>query len=285
MSSTSSLFAQHSREWRENLFVYPVVSRRARGLSIGINLSPDKSCTFRCVYCSVDRRLPGRARALDPERLASELDDLLRIAVSGELFQEPPFSATPEQLRRIRDIAFSGDGEPTASPHFAAALGIAVEALERRRLSETKLVLITNATLLHDPQVAAALSLVDRRGEIWAKLDAGTEEHFRRIDRSRVPFERVLENLLLTGRAHPLVMQSMFVRLGGVPPSGEEIEAYLGRLRDLQAGGCRVKCVQVYTSARATAEPGVSPLSLPELEAIALRLRGLGLDAETFGPA
>src|SRR6185369_1894251 len=118
------LFTQHSRSWRDNRFVYPVISRRSKGLSIGVNLNPDQACNFDCVYCSVDRTTPASAptvRSVDLEGVRTELDHLLGLAVSGVIWNEPPFDRTPPELRRLNDVAFSGDGEPTSYPGFADA--------------------------------------------------------------------------------------------------------------------------------------------------------------------
>jgi wyosine [tRNA(Phe)-imidazoG37] synthetase (radical SAM superfamily) len=142
---------------------------------------------------------------------------------------------------------------------------------------------ITNATLLTRPEVAETLRFLDaHRGEVWAKLDAGTEEYYRRIERTKVPLERVLANILGCGRERAVVVQSLFMRVDGVGPPAEEIAAYVARLRDLVAGGCRIASVQVYTTARTTAEANVSALADAELDAIATRVRGLGLAAEAF---
>lgn len=46
------------REFLGNRFVYAVISQRAHGLSIGINLNPNKACNFDCAYCEVNRDLP-----------------------------------------------------------------------------------------------------------------------------------------------------------------------------------------------------------------------------------
>ncbi|HEY3449090.1 MAG TPA: radical SAM protein [Myxococcales bacterium] len=282
MASTP-LFTQHSRLWRDHRYVYPVISRRSRGLSIGINLSPGKQCTFRCVYCSVDRTVPGEAGPVDLEAIARELDALLGQVQTGELWTDGPLAATPPELRRLNDVAFSGDGEPTAAAEFPRAAEIVVQALGKRSLAP-KIVVITNATLLNKPEVVRTLAFLDGHGlEVWAKLDAGTEEHYRQMDRSCVPLDRILANLLATARLRPVVIQSMFVRLHGVPPAPSEIDAWLGRLKDLMAGGARIDRVQVYTSARKTAEPFVQPLTGAELEGIAARVREIGLRADTFG--
>ncbi|MBA2479819.1 MAG: radical SAM protein [Planctomycetes bacterium] len=286
MAISTPLFTQHSREWATNRYVYPVISRRSRGLSIGVNLNPDKACNFDCVYCSVDRRTPGKGREVDLDVLRAELDHLLGLASSGALFAQGPLSGTPEVLRRINDVAFSGDGEPTAYPGFGAAVRVAVDLIAAHGL-EAKIVVITNATLLHRPEVASALEFLDgHRGEVWAKLDAGTEAYYQQVDRTKVPLARVLENLLACGRARPIVIQSLFMRLHGQAMPPAELDAYIDRLRALIAAGCRIRLVQVYTTARQTTEAYVAPLADAELDAIVARVRALGIAAEPFyGPS
>src|SRR4051812_49837839 len=112
----------HRRTFTGNRFVYPVVARRSKGVSLGINLNPDKLCNFDCVYCQVDRTTPGGPSEVDLEVLSEELDDLLRLVLSSELFQNDRFQSTPPALRRLNDIAFSGDGEPTTCPRFFEAV-------------------------------------------------------------------------------------------------------------------------------------------------------------------
>ncbi|MBA3708361.1 MAG: radical SAM protein [Planctomycetes bacterium] len=286
MAISTPLFTQHSREWQANRYVYPVISRRSRGLSIGVNLNPDKACNFDCVYCSVDRKTPGKGREVDLPTLRAELDHMLGLAASGALFADGPLSETPAELKRINDVAFSGDGEPTACPAFGDAARLAAELIAARSL-EAKIVVITNATLLAKPEVAQALAFLDaHRGEVWAKLDAGTEAYYQLVDRTKVPLARVLDNLRACGRLRPIVIQSLFMRLQGEPPTPAEIAAYIGRLRDLLADGCRIALVQVYTTARQTAESFVSPLTNAEVDAIAHQVRAIGVEAEAYyGPA
>ena len=58
-------FAMHDRVWQANRYVYPVVSRRSKGISIGVNLNPDKVCNFDCIYCCVDRKQTGKYKEVD----------------------------------------------------------------------------------------------------------------------------------------------------------------------------------------------------------------------------
>lgn len=284
MASIDPIFTQHSRSWRDNLYVYPVISRRAKGLSIGVNLNPDKVCNFDCVYCCVDRTIAPTTRTVDLEILKGELDHMLAMSLGGVLFNSPPFDQTPVSLRRLNDVAFSGDGEPTAYPKFPQACEMAAELLAQHRARDAKIVVITNATLLHRPAVQKALAFLDaHNGEIWAKLDAGTEAYYQSIERSGIEFGRVLENIRMAGQARPIVIQSLFLEYRGEGPSGDEIAAYVTRLKELLAGGCRVKLVQIYTVARATAEVQCRPVEARELDRISTEVRkGTGLPVETF---
>lgn len=278
------LFQVHPRDFERQTYVYPVLSRRARGISIGVNLSPGKNCDFDCVYCQVDRSAPGRFEKIDLGLLAKELDATVDRAVSGTLFESPRFANTPAAMRRLNDIALSGDGEPTLSPDFEAAVDVCAEVRRRRGLDALKLVLITNAAGFHREPVRRALAVLDRNhGEIWAKLDAGTEAYYRRVNRSAVPFDRILANLAEAASVRPIVIQTLLARLDGEPPSDAELAAYCRRLREIVAAGGRIQAVQVHTLARRPAEAWVAPLGDQELDAVGGRIREeTGLSVEVF---
>lgn len=274
MSSLSDAYRRHERRWADNLYVYAVVSRRSGGVSVGVNLNPDKACNFDCLYCQVDRTTPPAVRRVDLARLAEELDLVLAAERDGSLYQAPPFDALAPGRRGVRDIAFSGDGEPTTYPRLAEAFAIAAAARRRFGLESTKIVLITDAAYLAKPKVREALGVLDRNnGEIWAKLDAGTEAYFRLVDRPNVTLQAVAEGILDAARARPVAIQSLFFRVNGVPTPDEEIDAYCDRLSGILAAGGRLKALQLYTIARAPAEPSAAPLADAELDAIAARVR------------
>jgi wyosine [tRNA(Phe)-imidazoG37] synthetase (radical SAM superfamily) len=269
----------HGRDVLKNRYVYAVVSRRARGLSIGVNLNPDKVCNFDCPYCQVDRTTPGGPSTVDVDDLARELAAVLDLARSGTIWTQPPFDTVATEKRHLADIAFAGDGEPTTPKEFPAAARAARKARERASLT-VPLRLITNATMFHRPTVREGLRDFD---ELWCKLDAGTEPYFRKVDGTRLPFVRVLDNLLLVARARPIVIQSLFLTYDGAGPDDEEVAAYLVRLHDLRAAGGKIDRVQVYTVSRKPADPRVADLPLARLEAIASGVRALGIPAEVFG--
>lgn len=290
-------FRSHSRNWRNFRLVYPVVSRRSKGLSIGINLNPDRVCNYDCIYCEVDRqdfregrvRLPplGLIRPLvDLKQVELELGQLLAMAQNGSIWQEPEFRDVPPELQRLNDIAFSGDGEPTTYPKFPQAVQLAIEARTQAgfTINEVKIVLITNATELNRERVKTGLALLDTtNGEIWAKLDAGTAAYFATIDKTAFPFERILQNILETALMRPINIQTMMLRLNGQPPTMAEIEAYCGRLHYILEQGGHLKMVQLYTVARPPAQSGVASLLKAELDAIAEVIRArTGLVVEAY---
>jgi wyosine [tRNA(Phe)-imidazoG37] synthetase (radical SAM superfamily) len=280
----TELHAEHSRSFEANRYVYPVLSRRAGGLSIGVNLNPDKICNFDCVYCQVDRAIPGATKVVDLPRLKAELAAMLESVARGEIWRHAKFRDVPVPLRTVHDIAFSGDGEPTTCRQFEAVVQIAADLKRAAGLELVKLVLITNASRLHRAAVQRGLAIMDRhRGEIWAKLEAGTSSYYQQIDRSRVPFERILANITEAARVRPIVIQALFLRLAGEPPSATELAAFCERLQEIVAAGGRISLVQVYTVARRPAEESVTALSDGEVDAITrLVSERTGLRAESY---
>ena len=274
----------HSRVFGEFTYVYPVVSRRSRGLSIGINLNPDKACNFDCVYCEVDRRTPPATRHLDLLKARAELCRLVDGALAGELAKDPKFAETGDLTRHIRDIAFSGDGEPTLVHNFPECVQMAADVRRSRHLDDTKIVLITDAAGLDKASVREGLALMDaNHGEVWAKLDAGTEGYFRAVSRSSVPFQRILANLKATARERPIIIQSLFLKLHGVRMPPGELDAYCDRLREIIEAGGRISEVHAYTVARPTPEAWATRLEPAELEEVAGVIRSrTGLPVSCF---
>jgi len=275
---------RHPREFEQNRFVYPVLSRRSRGISVGVNLNPDKVCNFDCIYCQVDRRSESETRFVEFDQLFGELEAMLTWTASGEIFTHPQFASVPESLQRLNDMAFSGDGEPTTYRNFDVIMERAAELKRRLGLDAVKMVLITNATMFHRPAVERGLAILDQnQGEVWAKLDAGTSEYYHLIDRTSIPFQRVLDNLLRAAQVRPIVIQSLFMRVEGVGPTEAEITAYIERLKHIRHEGGQLARVQIYTVARPPAESFVSALAPGEVESIAARVTSeTGVVAEAY---
>ena len=275
----------HPRLFENSRYVYPVLSRRSGGISVGINLNPDKICNFDCIYCQVDRTVPPVLREVDEDRIIEELTTLLDNTLSGSLFQHPAFREIPDQLKRINDIAFSGDGEPTTYPRFGEIVKKTADVKREFGLQEVKITAITNCTRFHVPAVLDAFEVMHRNnGEIWAKLEAGTAEYYHLVERTRISFERIVDNLKLAARRWPLVIQSLFMRVHGQPPPDKEILAFCNVLSDVLNQGGQLKNIQIYTVARRPAETYVTALTDAEVDRIARTTREIlpGIPVESY---
>ena len=285
--SILAAYRQHPRRFEDFKFVYPVLSRRSRGMSIGLNVNPDKICNFDCMYCQVDRSTPATVTKFDLGVAEAELREML----GTDLSKRPPFDAVPKENLRVNDIALSGDAEPTTLKNFSAT----IEMIARVKPAGCKIVLITDAGGLDRADVKRGLEIMDANdGEVWAKLDAGTEEYFKLINRTKIPFKRILKNIAACAKARPVVIQSLFMRVRGLAPSDTEIGAYCERLREIgniNPARSGIKLVQVYTLARKpmTVVDGVpawqfvAVLSNAEVDAIAERVRReAAVPAESF---
>jgi histidinol dehydrogenase len=271
-------FSEHREDREAGRLVYPVFARRSGGLSLGINLFPDaKRCSFDCPYCEVFPFAGGEAFSL--AALEEALEDLVRKAGPDD----PP----------VRDLCLSGNGEPSLSPFLGGALEACAKARSSHRavLGGAKLVLITNSTGFLDPAVASLIKgFCLREGlEVWAKLDSGTEEGFRAMSGTMMPFAPLVEALGAFARELPIVVQTMLCRLGGRLPADPGLDAYAGLLRRLLDGGARIREVHLYTKARPSPLAGTEALSDAELLAFAgriggqLRLAGRDLPLRVFG--
>jgi wyosine [tRNA(Phe)-imidazoG37] synthetase (radical SAM superfamily) len=278
------LHTHHERTFHANRFVYPVLSRRSGGISVGVNLNPDKVCNFDCIYCQVDRTRQSETKFVEIDALLVELEATLRLITSGGIYETPQFAGVPPALRRLNDIAFSGDGEPTTYRNFDEIIAACAALKDRLGLAEMKMVLITNASMFHRPHVERGLQILDaHQGEIWAKLEAGTEAYFKIVDRTPIPFQQILDNITTAARVRPLVIQALFMRVEGVPPPTAELVAFCDRLNEISAAGGKLKLVQIYTVARRPAESFVAPLTNEEVDAIVELVRKrTGLPAAAF---
>src|SRR2546430_6375663 len=92
ISGKLAVVQDHCRQFADFTFVYPVISRRSRGLSLGINLNPDKLCNFDCIYCEVDRNVPGRVSEVNLNEMRDELAAMIHFVRDGGLAKEPKFN-------------------------------------------------------------------------------------------------------------------------------------------------------------------------------------------------
>ncbi|MDP2823106.1 MAG: radical SAM protein [Sulfuritalea sp.] len=265
----------HSRDSAGMRYVYPVISRRAGGVSVGINLNPNNACNWRCIYCQVPDLTRGGPPPIDLALLERELNDLLHWAGSGD------FMATrvPAGARRLVDVAFSGNGEPTSAAEFAAAVAIAERALAAHDLAGKVLIrLITNGSLLDRKAVQAGVARIGRAaGEVWFKLDAGTSAGLARINGTRVRPELVARRLACCAALAPTWVQTCLFRMDGELPAEFELQAWLTLLAPLAP---TLAGVHLYSLARPSLQkeaPRLGRMEAGWMEEMAERVRQLGL--------
>ena len=269
MTTFSTL--DHPRDYPGFRYLYPVLSRRRGGLSLGVNLNPDKACTFNCSYCQVDRTTPGDEGGVDPEAVRAELERFCSLAAAGRLDELPGFGegAGVELL----DVSFSGDGEPTTERAFPALADAALDCVARHGLG-VPVIVFTNASCAGESRVLAALHRVlAAGGAVWAKLDAGSDEGLRRVAGTSLPMRRLVSNLLAIAKPGPLTVQTLLCRDAAGPIPMPEVRAIAARLNEIAEAGGNVDLVQVHTVARPTPDPEVRALDPVELEERAALLR------------
>jgi wyosine [tRNA(Phe)-imidazoG37] synthetase (radical SAM superfamily) len=265
----------HDRDSAGMTYVYPVVSRRAKGVSIGINLNPNNACNWRCIYCQVPNLMRGAAPEIDLAKLEDELRAMLRDALEGSFMQQ----RVPEEARRLEDIAFSGNGEPTSSAEFGAAIAVVERVLrEFDLLGKLTVRLITNGSLIDKPAVLDAVRHLGRiNGEVWFKVDAATTEGIARINDVRLNPQGVVERLKLCAQACPTWVQTCVFGLDGELPPEPEIAAYLNLL---QQAATTIAGVHLYGLARPSMQaeaPRLSRLSEEWMHMLADRIRERGI--------
>lgn len=246
----------------------PIRSRRL-GVSLGVNLMPadGKVCSFDCLYCEAGFNAQGPGKAGIPPR--AEVRRLLE-----EKLQAMKADGTAPDV-----ITFSGNGEPTLHPEFAAVVDDTLE-LRDRYFPQAKVSVLTNSTRIFQPQVAAALRKVDNN---ILKLDSALEETMRRIDRPNSPeftVERVVESLRQF--AGTGIIQTMMLRgtdMEGRPidnTTDREVEALIEAYRAIKP-----REIMLYSIDRPTPDRSLSKVPLEELQAIGQRIaRAAGIPVQ-----
>lgn len=270
----------HDRDHFGLKYIYPVVSRRAGGVSIGVNLNPNKACNWRCVYCQVPDLQRGAGPEIDLDRLASELDGLLEAVVHGDFLERQ----APEDSRVLKDIAFSGDGESTSSPQFLESLKVVQAAMRKFQLIEKiNVVLITNGSLVKRESVQKGVKLLaELGGEVWFKLDRGSQAAMTATNDVHTSIATHLDNLRLASSLAPTWIQTCMFGIEGQPPSAQDVNDYLAVLAKLQRDSVALRGVLLYGMARPPMLPEAKSLTRLEsswMEALGARIRELGLVA------
>jgi wyosine [tRNA(Phe)-imidazoG37] synthetase (radical SAM superfamily) len=267
--------ANHNRDVVGMRYIYPVVSRRAGGVSIGINLNVNNACNWRCIYCNVPDLTRGSPPPIELDVLEHELCTFLDDVLHGDFMQ----LHVHEGDRQLKDIAFSGNGEPTSAKEFPQVLDLVEKVLgEYGLLGTIKVRLITNGSLMDKPAVLESMRhLAKCNGEVWFKVDAGSKEGIARINDVTLNPQSHIQRLENCAKACPTFIQTCMFGLDGNPPSEEDITAYLALIRQVKDV---IQGVHLYGLARLSLQPEASRLtrlSAEWLESMAQRIRLLGI--------
>jgi wyosine [tRNA(Phe)-imidazoG37] synthetase (radical SAM superfamily) len=268
----------HDRDSAALRYVYPVVSRRAGGVSVGINLNTNNACNWRCIYCQVPDLTRGAAPAVDMAVLENELRGFLHELLHGDFMQ----SRVPEGARRINDIALSGNGEPTSCAEFVQVIELIARVRRETGLPDAvKTVLITNGSLMYRKSVRQGLrDMAKLNGEVWFKLDRASEAGMQRVNDIRIGMDKVRDNLAAAIANCPTWLQTCWFALDGVAPSRQDEDDYLEFVAALLRDGHRPQGVLLYSLARPSLQPEaprLSALSEVQMKSFADRIAGLGL--------
>lgn len=265
----------HNRDVVGLKYIYPVISRRAGGVSIGVNLNVNNACNWRCIYCNVPNLSRGSPPPIELDKLERELRGFLHDLLHGDFMQR----YVNEADRQLKDIAFSGNGEPTSAKEFPQVLVVVEQVLrDFDLLGKIKVRLITNGSLMDKPTVIESMKhLAALNGEVWFKVDGGSKAAIARVNDVNLNPESHLQRLRLCAVACPTFIQTCMFALDGAPPTDTEVNHYLALVQQAKDV---IKGVHLYGLARRSEQVEVNRLSrLPVewLEAMAQRIRACGI--------
>ena len=265
----------HSRELSGLKYIYSVISRRAGGLSIGVNLNVNNACNWQCIYCEIPNLTRGSPPPIELNLLEEELRFFLHEIIHGD-YMEKNVSA---EDRHLKDIAFSGNGEPTSAEEFPEVILIVKKILEEfNLLHKIKIRLITNGSLMHKTSVIKGVEMLkEMNGEVWFKVDSATEESIKTINQVNLKAHQIFERLRNSINVCPTFIQTCIFTIDGKGPSEKDVDAYLQLVGEVKTD---IQGVHLYGLARPSLQPQAKSLgriSEEALEDIAKKLRNLNI--------
>jgi wyosine [tRNA(Phe)-imidazoG37] synthetase (radical SAM superfamily) len=245
------------------MYVYPVISRRAGGVSVGINLNTNNACNWACLYCQVENLTRGGPPPIDLDRLESELAGFLDSALNGDFMTQ---HVAPE-ARQLMDVAFSGNGEPTSAPEFALAIERVGQVLARfDLLGKLPVRLITNGSLLFRPEVQRGIQLLGKMGgEVWFKLDRARADEVAEVNDVPVQMDKVARHLEICSGLASTWVQTCWFALDGQVPDVDAEDAYCDFLKPLAS---RLSGIHLYGLARPSMQAAAPRLTRIEPEVL-----------------
>ena len=265
----------HSRELSGLKYIYSVISRRAGGLSIGVNLNVNNACNWQCIYCEIPNLTRGTPPPIELDVLEQELRFFLNEIIHGDYMEK---NVSLED-RHLKDIAFSGNGEPTSANEFPEVISIVKKILsEFNLLHKIKIRLITNGSLMHQTSVIKSVGMLkEMNGEVWFKVDAATEESIKTINQVNLKPHQILERLKNSANVCPTFIQTCIFTIDGKGPSKKDIDAYVELINEVKS---IIQGVHLYGLARPSLQPQAKNLGRIDeeiLQNIAKELRSLNI--------
>jgi wyosine [tRNA(Phe)-imidazoG37] synthetase (radical SAM superfamily) len=267
----------HSRELSGLKYIYSVISRRAGGLSIGINLNVNNACNWQCIYCEIPNLTRGSPPPIELDVLENELRLFLHDVIHGDYMQKN----VAEDDRHLKDIAFSGNGEPTSAEEFPQIILIVKKILEEfNLLHKIKIRLITNGSLIQKESVIDGIqTLAKIDGEVWFKVDAALEENNKKINQINLKPKQVIDRLILCSEICPTYVQTCIFTIDNKEPDKKEIDAYIELIDSVKKN---IKGVHLYGIARPSLQPNAHRLgrvNVNVLKSIAEQLNKNGVES------
>jgi wyosine [tRNA(Phe)-imidazoG37] synthetase (radical SAM superfamily) len=254
----------HDRNIFDSKYVYPVVSRRAGGLSLGVNLNTNNACNWQCIYCEIPNLTRGGPEPIEVELLKDELNFWIDQIINSNFLKEntPPGTT-------FADVALSGNGEPTAAPEFLDVLEIIIACLKEHKLIDKIPVrLITNGSFISKKK--DCLNIFNRHhGEIWFKIDAADEDSIKLINQVNLDPNSMINNLKKCAEACQTVIQTCLLKINHQVPTNDFLKNYSKLIKPYER---LIKKIDLYSLARPSLQNNqditIERLSLEELNNI-----------------
>lgn len=265
----------HSRDLSGLKYIYSVISRRAGGLSIGVNLNVNNACNWQCIYCEIPNLTRGTPPPIELDVLENELRFFLHEIIHGDYMEKN----VALEDRHLKDIAFSGNGEPTSAKEFPQVISIVEKVLkEFDLLHKIKIRLITNGSLIHKPSVLKSIAMLSKiNGEVWFKVDAATEESIKTINQISLNPKQISERLQACALTCPTFIQTCIFTINGKGLDDSNINSYVDLINEART---KIKGVHLYGLARPSLQPQAKHLgriNIEVLESISKKLTALNI--------
>ena len=254
----------HDRNIFDSKYVYPVVSRRAGGLSLGVNLNTNNACNWQCIYCEIPNLSRGGPEPIEVELLKDELNFWIDQIINSNFLKENTLPGTT-----FADVALSGNGEPTAAPEFLDVLEIIIASLKEQKLIDKIPVrLITNGSFISKKK--ECLNIFNQyHGEVWFKIDAADEDSIKLINQVNLNPNSMINNLKKCAEACQTVIQTCLLKINHQVPTNDFLKNYSKLIKPYER---LIKKIDLYSLARPSLQNNqditIERLSLDELNNI-----------------